>query len=395
MKLALISPLPPEKNGIANYADFFRIALQENDIDLITPLKGEANFNSIEDATDFVEKHDWSKIDLVHAELGGGRLREYAIIKELQRLYPNLAITATVHDPERLIWRAAKLPWPFELLKGVAQLYKVAILLFDPLTLRDERRTARKLAQIITLTDTGARSLEKRMRLESNSIRVIPHGNSVIPVKELPPLKPLKLLYFGFIYKGKGIEDLIDALKLVIDTKPELRESVTLTLAGGCSPEIAFGQKTNYLSELKSQVKRLGLDDIVEWELDIPEGNISSLIQQHHVVVLPYQESKKLKLLGNMRGTSGALSWAIACGRGVITSDARSFSEEVKFGNGVVYPQGNIPALADEIITIAQQPEITALWAQQAQKIALERVWTKTAEKFQRLFSHVIMKGVK
>jgi len=390
VKLALLCPLPPEKNGIANYADFFSSALIGAGVDLCSPLRGEANFTSIDEATDFVSRQDWGEIDLVHVELGGGRIREYLIIKVLRRLYPNLPITATIHDPERIIWQAVKLPWPLHKLKNNTFLYKLAILLVDPWALNDERNTAKSLAHIITLTSTGASKLQRRMRLNEGDVSVIPHGNSHVVARELPTMRPLKLLYFGFIYKGKGIEDLIAALSKAVTENPLLRENIKLTLAGGCSPEIAFGQKTNYLSELKLQIIRLGLEDLIHWELDVSDDDISDLIQQHHVVVLPYQESTKLKLLGDMRGTSGALSWAIACGRGVITSDARSFSEEVGFGNGAVYPQGNTDKLAELITMIFDEPEVISSWAEKAQAIALEREWDKVAGKFKHLFEQTL-----
>jgi len=395
VKLALLSPLPPEKNGIANYAEFFCSALQNNGIEVSTPLKGEEVFSSTDEVNSFVKQHDWNNFDLVHVELGGGRLREYAIIKALRRMYPNLPITATIHDPERLIWRSEKLPWPLNRLKDQGVLYKGAMLLVNPCALRDERRTAGQLDRLFTLTNTGAFFLQKRMRLTQNRISVIPHGNTEIPFKPLPPVDPLKLLYFGFIYKGKGIEDLIDAFGLAVKQYGSQGKGLKLTLAGGCAPETAFGQKVDYLSELKNQINTLGLNDFINWELDIPDDGISDLIQNHHVVVLPYQESKKIKLLGNMRGTSGALSWAIACGRGVITSDARSFSEEVGFGNGIVYPQGDIKILGEHIGMIFQQPELIASWAEKAHEIALEREWKKIAKKFKEVFSNIINGVVK
>ena len=103
-------------------------------------------------------------------------------------------------------------------------------------------------------------------------------------------------------------------------------------------------------------------------------------------MVLPYRESSKLKLLGQLRGTSGALSWAAACGRGVITSDARSFAEEVDHGNGVIYPQGNVAALAAELGHLCADPMMAVRWAEHAQQIGNERVWSKTAERFHQMF---------
>jgi hypothetical protein len=106
-------------------------------------------------------------------------------------------------------------------------------------------------------------------------------------------------------------------------------------------------------------------------------------------MVLPYRESKKLGLLGEMGGTSGALSWANACGRGAITSNARAFAEEVSSGNGATYPQGDIQALATCISDLALQPQQAVQWAERANHIGQQRQWPATAERFQQLFAAV------
>jgi polysaccharide biosynthesis protein PslF len=111
------------------------------------------------------------------------------------------------------------------------------------------------------------------------------------------------------------------------------------------------------------------------------------------VMVLPYRESKKLGLLGRQRGTSGALSWAAACGRGAITSDARAFAEEVASGNGAIYPQGDVAALSEQLLLLARNPQMARDWAARAAAIGRERLWPLTAQKFATLFSEAIAGG--
>ena len=104
-------------------------------------------------------------------------------------------------------------------------------------------------------------------------------------------------------------------------------------------------------------------------------------------MVLPYRESKKLGLLGRQRGTSGALSWAAACGRGAITSDARAFAEEVASGNGAIYPEGDVAASASNCLTrVVLEPELARQWAMQARETGQQREWSATAQRFCDLF---------
>jgi len=385
MQIALLAPLPPEQNGIADYAGHLKQALEEVGVRVRTPLQGVGN--DPEAARQRVADADWAGIDLVHAEIGGGRLAEFHALRALRERFPQLPLTATVHDPERLVWRRHTLPWPLSMAASLrSPLPEIATVLADPLCLREERQLARHMTRLVTLTHIGNRSLQQRMGLQQAQMAVIPHGNLPITPLPLPALQPLKLLYFGFIYRGKGIEDLLEALAQLFIEKPALRARVRLTLAGGSEPEMAFGPSGSYLQQLRQRIRELGLTDLINWQLDLPAVDIPQMIQAHHVMVLPYRESSKLKILGKLRGTSGALSWATACGRGVITSDARSFAEEVSHGNGEIYPQGNVPALTAALSRLCEQPQMAQTWADRASTLGRERVWSLTAQRFQSLF---------
>ncbi|MBY8948271.1 glycosyltransferase [Pseudomonas sp. SH10-3B] len=389
MRVALLAPLPPEKNGIADYANHFRTALEQLEVTVLTPLAGVAgNSEAIKQA---IAGFDWHSVDLVHAELGGGRLGEFLALRELRKAYPALPLTATVHDPERIVWRRERLPFPLNLLERLpSPMPQAAVVLADPLTLREERQVAAGLTRLITLTRLGADCLGQRMQLSAGKVAVINHANLAIPSVPLPPLETLRLLYFGFIYRGKGIEDLLQALAAVFKQAPEWRDRVRLTLAGGTAAEMAFGAGSNYLEQLNSQIAELGLADAIDWRLNLPADEIAQTIQAHHVMVLPYRESKKLGLLGRQRGTSGALSWAAACGRGAITSDARAFAEEVASGNGAIYPEGDVDALSEQLLRLARTPLLARDWAERAGEIGRERLWPLTAQKFKGLFEQAI-----
>lgn len=394
MRIALISPFPPEQTGIADYAAAFKGALEEHGVIVDVPFSGAAVEVTPEAIARYMVAIDWTVYDVVHAELGGGRIREFLALEWLAAHYPRVALTATVHDPERLIWKPASLPGPLAMAARLPRaLYQALVLLADPLTLARERRLARCLSGIVTLTKTGARCLEQRMNLPRGAVTTIAHGNFTIAEQSLPivpPDGPLKLLYFGFIYKGKGIEDLIDAIALLFRQRPEAKQKLSLTLAGGTAPDIAFGDDNSYIAGLQRQLTEAGLaQSHVDWQLDVPAAEIANIIQAHHVLVLPYKESKKLAFLGRMLGTSGALSWANACGRGVISSDARAFVEEVSHGNGAVFPQGDSAALAAELAKLLDRPQSVADWSRSATAMGQDRAWPRIASAFCAMFQSV------
>lgn len=395
MRLALLSPLPPEQTGIADYAAHFRASLQQEGVDVITPLAGRPPVGSLAQARAWVAEQDWQHVDVVHAELGGGRHSEFLALCALAELPDRPTLSATIHDPERLIWKPVNRVWAMvNRIKGLPRPFKQAVaLLSDPVTLLAERRLARQLDGLVTLTRTGAGRLIRRMRLSADRVSVIAHGVLDLPPRPLPALAPIRLLYFGFIYSGKGIEDLIDALGRVRAQAPANAPPVQLTLAGGTAPDITFGSQGSYLDQLRQRVERLGLSGEVEWALDIEEPGIPDLIQRHHLMVLPYRESRKLALLGQMRGTSGALAWAIACGRGAITSDARAFAEEISHGNGVAYPQGEVTALANQILRTLDEPQLLQQWSACAAELAQARAWPLTGQHFVEHFQRAMARS--
>ncbi|GEM_PF-194156 len=391
MRVVLMSPLPPERTGIADYAAQCRHALNGAGVDVLTPLLGQKPIESLADAHRWVAERDWSRVDVVHAEIGGGRTSEFFALCALARLPDRPALSITVHDPERLVWRPVSRIWRALDASGLLPrpLMQLLAVLCDPHTLWAERRLARQIDGLVTLTDTGANRLAARMGIPRDKITVIPLGTLEVPPAPLPPLPPegpLKLLYFGYIYTGKGIEDLVDALARVIAKQGAERTPVRLTIAGGTAPDITYGAGGSYLDALRARVAAKGLDAQVDWELDIDERDIARLIQRHHVMVLPYWEPRKLSLLGQMRGTSAALAWAIASGRGAITSNARSFAEEISSGNGQAYPQGDVSALTQVLAALMEAPEQAAAWARQAAVLSSQRLWPLNGLRFRQHF---------
>jgi glycosyltransferase involved in cell wall biosynthesis len=382
MRLALLSPLPPEQTGIADHAAHCRLALNQAGVEVLTPLQGQRPLTSLAAAKAWVAERDWRRIDVVHAELGVGRLSEFYTLAALAALPNRPALSATVHAPDRLVWR------PTQGLARWAQLQpwmplavtKVITRLSSPLTLLAERRLARQLEGLAVHTQLGGQRLVRRLRLRPDRISIIPHGVVSLPAKPLPPLEPLRLMYFGFIHRGKGIEDLIDAVGRLRAKHPDLAGRVRLCIAGGSAPDVLQASGRDYLQALRDRIERRGLTTQVDWELDVDERDLPDLIQRHHLVVLPHREPRRM--WGRACGSSGALAWALACGRGVIASSARAFPEEVSHGVGVTYPQGDVGALTQQLLQVASEPDVLRRWAEQAGALALTRAWATTGQRF-------------
>jgi len=379
MKVALLAPLPPEPSGIANYAGYLREHLAQRGVEWIL-LPADA---SRADQLAYLRKQG---VVLAHAEFGAGLTRHFPLARQL--IAAGVPLTATIHDPQRLVWRTFGDTW-LERLPPLAQ--KAVTLLGHPYSLQQERALARSMACLIPLTSAGGDSLQRALGVDPQRICVIPHGVANIAPSPLPPADPLRVLMFGFLYPGKGIEDLLAAVRLALDTAPALSGRMTFTIAGGSKPLMLAGQSVDYVAQLRTSIARLQLQEHVSVRTDFPESTLPALVQSHHLMVLPYRDSQKIRLMGRLYATSGALAWAIACGRGALVSDARAMPSEVAFGNGAAFVQQDPGALAAWLIRLVEQPQQVTDWANAAATLAKSRTWPEIARCYHEVFERAAL----
>ena len=372
-------PGRPKHPEIANYAIQFAEALKGRGAHVVTPLGDLHGARTLADIDEAARRIPVGEVDLVHFELGGGRVRQFLVAEALFRQCPGLVVTATVHDPERLAWRAWGLA-RFDRLPRAAQ--QGLTVLTDAYSLARERRAAARFRRLFVLTATGASALAHRMRIAPDRLCVVPHGGRPIPFHPPPANGPVRLVFFGFLHPGKGIEDLIDAVAMLRHSQPQMSDRLRLTIAGGAHPTMLVARRDDYVEMLRGRIVKRALGDCVSIETDIPEPEIPALIKRHHAMVLPYRTSRKLSLIGRNIGSSGALSWAIACGRGALVSNSRALAEDVAAGNGAVYRQGDVAELAGWFARLAADPSITRRWAEVSAGLAVGRSWAATADRF-------------
>lgn len=387
MRIAHLGPVPPEASGIADYAEALAAALRERGLEVAAHLPRDFAGADARGIRGAARQLAAAPVDLYHFELGGGRVRHFLLLRELLRLGQGRPITATVHDPERLAWRGWGLG-RFERLPRALQ--QGLVLLTEPLSRRRERTAAGALHRLVVLTPTGAAGLRRWARLPAARVSVIPHGVAAVPYAPPPALPPLRVLCFGFLHPGKGIEDLLDALVWLRRQAPAALDRLQLTIAGGSRPAMLLNIRGDYPTRLRASIAGLGLGDKVQVLTDIPAAALADLVAAHHLLTLPYRDSRKLALLGRQLGASGALGWAVACGRGALVSDARALAGEVGHGNGAAVPQRDPAALGAALAELAEAPQRALAWAEASVRLARERTWAQVAARFERMFTEVL-----
>lgn len=389
MRVVLLSSLPPEQTTIADFAARWRSAANQAEVEVLTPMQGQRPLVTLTEAQHWVAERDWTKVDAVHAQLGRGRRSEFLILCALAQLKQRPALSATVHEPDRLIWGALHRAWPFiERMPGPVRATLTA--LCEPHSWWVERRLARRLDGLVAMTATGARALSRRLGVPLDRIDVIPHGAVRIAAAPLPIDGCLRLLHFGFVRSGKGIEVLVDALARANAQDATMAIQLKLTIAGGTSADPTYGRPGGYLDRLRKRVQERGLTAQVEWELDVDGRDIPALIQRHHLLLLPKGNARPAVWLGRRRSSSGAMDWATACGRGVMAPAVRTYAEEVQGGLGDVYKAGDAEALARSLRQLVAEPARVQAWAHAATEVAAQRDWTAVGLLLRQHFDTVV-----
>ena len=157
---------------------------------------------------------------------------------------------------------------------------------------------------------------------------------------------PFELLFVGRLVKRKGVNILLNAVKVL-----ESDERLHLRIVGG-GPE---------LGELQQLATALGITDKVTFDGVVTNERIAELFRQCDALVLPAVVTET----GDTEGLGVVLIEAMGYGKPVIASAAGGIVDIVKDNDtGLLVPPGDVPALASAIRRAMDDPdEMTRLAA--------------------------------
>ena len=229
---------------------------------------------------------------------------------------------------------------------------------------------------VIVMTDTAAELLVASGACPDEKVRVVPHGaparltaRAAAESTSRRTAEAFRLSTFGLISPGKGLEVAIEALPMIVERHPE----VVYTIAGRTHPDIAHREGERYRLMLERRVLELDLGEHVEFDdrfLSLDE--LSDLLAATDVFVTPYRGREQI--------SSGALTFAIAAGCGVVSTPYWYAQDMLGTGAGRLVPFDDSPALADAVCDYIEQPELLAAARAEARSIGSSLAWPSVAE---------------
>lgn len=253
-----------------------------------------------------------------------------------------------------------------------------------------DRRDAIRLlhdrsAAVVTMVNMARLILEQEYGLEPAKLHTIPHG--VPEVRRTSPEKVKQslsfedrtiLCTFGLLSSGKGIQYVIRALPEVVKRHP----NVLYLVVGETHPEVRRREGEKYRNSLFDLTHRLGLEKHVRFVnqyLTTPQ--LIRYLQATDIYITPYIDRNQI--------TSGALAYALGCGKAVISTPYLYAAEALAEGRGVLAEFQNPRSFARCINLLLENPAMREYCEQSAFEYGRAMSWGNVGARYARLFREV------
>jgi len=241
---------------------------------------------------------------------------------------------------------------------------------------------------VVVMTVTAQERLVAGFDVDANKVIVIPHGAATPPADTAsvpstasgPPVgsagvsrrhRRPRLLTWGLLGPGKGIEWAIDAFAELVDLDP----APTYVIAGATHPKVRERAGESYRSMLVDRARRSGSGSSISFDDSYRDlESLTGLIRSADLVVLPYDSDDQV--------TSGVLVDAVAAGRPVVSTAFPHAVELLGSGAGIVVPQRDPHALANAIRSVLSDPDLSGAMADEARRLAPDLSWAAVAARY-------------
>ncbi|MBI4787286.1 MAG: glycosyltransferase [Chloroflexi bacterium] len=248
-----------------------------------------------------------------------------------------------------------------------------------------EREIMQFADRIVASTPRDCQQMIDLYGAPGNNIAVIPpgvdlslfHPISKVEAKEFveSPLDHQTVLFVGRIDPVKGIDVWFQAMALIVERDPELREKMCVCLIGGDVDEETPPDAE--LARLQTLKDELGIGDLVTFLGKRSQQCLPYYYAAADVVVMPsLYESFGMVALE-----------AMACGTPVVASDVGGLSFLVRNGEtGFLVRERDPHALADCLGQLLRDPERRAQLGQRGIEVAREYAWPRIADQIEELY---------
>jgi polysaccharide biosynthesis protein PslF len=224
-------------------------------------------------------------------------------------------------------------------------------------------------SRLVVLSESARSALVSSHAIPRSEVVVIPHGS--LWTATPPPLAPpSRLITWGLLGPGKGLERSIEAMAKLRDLDPKPQ----YTIVGRTHPVVARNQGLAYRRRMEGMVRDLGIEDMVRFvDRYLGDDELFEMVRESHVAVIPYDNDDQV--------TSGVVTDAIAAGRPVVATLFPHAAELLEPGPGLVVDHDST-ALADGVRSLLTTPGLYDRTASSAAAKSGDLSWTSGAVRY-------------
>jgi len=245
----------------------------------------------------------------------------------------------------------------------------------------------RKIAQlssiVVVMAEKARELLQTVYDVPVEKIEVIPHGIPDFPFVE-PDLAKVKLgftakpviLTFGLLSPNKGIEVVIDAMPLILKSRPD----AVYVVLGATHPNLVRQEGEAYRESLMARARELGVqDNVVFLDQFVDQPTLLDFISLCDVYVTPY--------LNEAQMTSGTLAYSFGLGKAVVSTPYWHARELLADGRGVLVPFHDSAAIGIEISELLTDDARRQAMRLRAYTDSRSMTWKRIGERYHSAFA--------
>ena len=224
---------------------------------------------------------------------------------------------------------------------------------------------------VVTMSRAARSRLVAGYDVDPEKVNVIPHGAPSNALRLVVPADRPRILTWGLLGPGKGVEWAIAAMGELTDLRPRPHYAVV----GQTHPRVLERDGTAYEDMLGSIVDDLGLGEDVSFDhryLDAP--TLRRIVESADIVLLPYDSVDQV--------TSGVLIEAVAAGKPVVATRFPHAVELLASGAGITVPQRDPLAMAAALRRVLTEPGLMQRMSAEASRIAPDLHWSAVAARY-------------
>jgi glycosyltransferase involved in cell wall biosynthesis len=229
---------------------------------------------------------------------------------------------------------------------------------------------------VVTMTQTARSRLLDIYGTGPEKVFVIPHGaaDHRIAGSSTANTDRPRVLTWGLLGPGKGIEHAIDSMALLRDRGLQVDYQVT----GQTHPRVLGRDGEAYRRALKARARARNVEDRVHFDgRFLPAAALGQLISAADVVLLPYDSLEQV--------TSGVLIEAVTAGKPVVST---CFPHAVELlGAGLLVDRQDPAGIAEALQRALTEPGLSASMSRYSADLAPQMLWPAVAQSYRELAS--------